>query len=124
MFAMCSSTLRSCAILGLALSLLVACQNRAGGARAAFVAKHSCPEAQVTVTERPERQYTPLPISSPSSEVAADPARLSVWQAERRKKEDSRRHAQSLTTVYEVAGCGELAWLRCDSDEYVSCSEE
>ena len=124
MFAICSTPLRFCTILGLSLSLLAACQTRADGARAAFVAKHSCPEAQVTVTERPERQYTPLPISSPSSEVAADPARLSVWQAERRKKEDSRRHAQSLTTVYEVAGCGELAWLRCDSDEYVSCSEE
>lgn len=74
--------------------------------------------------ERPDLQFTLLRPSEPPPNVAADPSRLTVWKETRASTEASHRHGQSLTTVYEVSGCGVTERLRCDSYEFVSCSEE
>ena len=103
---------------------LVACDGRAEGAGASFSRRHSCPQAQLSVKERPDLQYTPLRPEEPPLDVAADPARLTFWKETRASTEASHRHAQGMTTVYEVAGCGVTENLRCDSYEYVSCEVE
>jgi hypothetical protein len=78
----------------------------------------------VTVTERPDLQYTPLRPEDPPADVAADPARLTVWKQTRASTEASHRHAQGLTTVYEVVGCSVTERLRCDAHEFVTCDVE
>lgn len=103
---------------------LTACETRASVARDDFSSRHSCPADRVAVIERPDLQYTPLSPEVPPPEVAADEARLSVWRQSRQDREASHRHAQSMTTVFEVSGCDARELLRCDSYEYVSCSVE
>jgi len=113
-----------CLLCVSAVVIFAACETRASVARDDFSSRHSCPADRTAVTERPDLQYTPLSPEVPPPEVAADEARLAVWQQSREDREASHRHGQSLTTVFEVTGCEKREIVRCDSYEYVSCSLE
>ncbi len=88
-----------------------------GGARTVFSQSFVCPPETVTVTPRPEiPPHTLLghqadgSDAAPPPDVAADPARLQMWQAAAAQKAAV---LDALAPVYEVNGCGKKAMLIC-----------
>lgn len=86
---------------------LVGCSVSASDVQKEFSKKYSCPMGQITVTKRPdvdagEFEKTP----TPPPDIAADPARLAVWQANHQPKPWN-------ADFFELAGCGHHVLWGC-----------
>jgi hypothetical protein len=81
-------------------------------AKETFSNERSCPLAGITAKAHPEISAHDLTTAKavPPAYVAADPARLAVWQA---NEDKSKKATDSLRTVVEVAGCNEKAYYTC-----------
>jgi hypothetical protein len=91
----------------------IAC-SLANGAKSDFSAAYTCPADRVEVRARPDlhpsdfkRKTRP---KTPPGEVAADPERLRMWQAE---QDRLRNYDDNYHSVYEVSGCGHVVLYEC-----------
>jgi hypothetical protein len=93
-------------------ALVVGCQSLTDGAKDDFSHKFSCPKDQVEARERPDikaHSLSPFTGKKPPADVAADPRRLAVWQADHQKQIDS----EDSDTVIEVRGCSHSQLYKC-----------
>ncbi len=102
-------------LVGVVLVLLAAggCKGLEAGAKATFSREYTCPEDQVTATERADFDAAAAtfgPIPAPPAEVAGDAARLALWQDGRAKE---RGAFNALGVVFEVRGCEHEALYLC-----------
>jgi len=99
----------------------VSCKGVKNGAREEFGKKYSCPEDGVTVTPRGDldpnvvfaKPKTRSKRDEPPAEVAADPARLAKWNADRAEKEASRSERYSGYDMFEISGCNHKDLAAC-----------
>jgi hypothetical protein len=101
-------------LLAPALLSLSACQSLAAGAKEQFSKDFSCPQNGIESRDRrdlhPSSFKNAMFLPKPSAEVAADPARLAVWQ---------RNHQHDLTAgdenndIEEARGCDNHAFYEC-----------
>jgi hypothetical protein len=75
-------------------------------ARAMFSAMESCPEEAVSLAWTSQLDIV-LPAQVPPAEVAADPARLAVWQ---------RTYRRPVGPFVAASGCGHRTLYVCDND--------
>ncbi len=98
-------------ILGICAITVTGCKGVATGAKEHFSKDFSCPEDRVEVRERPDLHpsdgKTP---ETPSKEIAADPARLKMWQA---AQDSARASTDSNDTIIEARGCGHEKLQAC-----------
>lgn len=87
------------------------------GARGVYAKSFTCPGERVTVTPRPDIPPHTLighgadgTDPKPPPDVAADPGRLAMWQAQMAQKW---AEVDKLGPPYEVEGCGKKAMLVC-----------
>jgi len=95
----------------LALFFLCGCQSAAEGAKAQFSEERVCPLERVEVRARPElkpSQFTRP--SAPPADVAADPARLQLWQAEQAR---FAANNDDWGEVVEARGCSGHVFYVC-----------
>jgi hypothetical protein len=100
----------------LVLSLLIlsatGCQSLMDGAKEDFSRAFTCPKQGVEARERKDitayQLRTPKP-PSPSAEIAADPARLKMWEEQQQKIRDF----ENSHSVVEVRGCGHARLYTC-----------
>jgi hypothetical protein len=95
--------------------LLAACQSYESGARESFSKEFTCPGERVTVKERPELKpsqvmYGGANARQPPKEIATDPGRLKIWQAEQDKTTAS---VDSSCEMWEASGCDHAKLLCC-----------
>lgn len=99
------------AIAGL-LVVIAGCSQEKS-ARERFATDKTCPIDRVTATEKVGESAHDLiwgPPKKPPPEIAADPARLALWQ----KQEDaSKKSWDKATRVWEVTGCNETQLYTC-----------
>ncbi len=101
--------------------LAIAACSSASQARADFAQSYTCPPERVAVTSWPsaaQREHyssvrAPTAQPSPPPDVAADPARLRMWQTEREAKRKQEEEVSSCDG-YEVTGCGQQHFYCCD----------
>jgi hypothetical protein len=101
---------------------LVGCESYDHATKVAFEQAYTCPTDRVTVTYRADLRWHDVQsgvADTPPPEIAADPARLALWQA----KQDSYAEWNNRNYVYEAAGCDHHALFGCahDSDGWLSC---
>lgn len=113
------------AVLGL-VSLLAACtqgcKSNEQAARETFSKDSSCPSERVTAVARPELSAYDLTFgkSAPPANIASDPARVAMWQADQDK---TRKGWDDRMRVVEVGGCDEKKYYQCASGKHgTSCS--
>jgi hypothetical protein len=99
------------------LVVLAGCSTRSleSGAQETFTREFSCPADRVTVTLRPEvdvyaKTFAFAP-TKPPPDVAADKARLAVWNEERAKAQAFYRERYK---AYSASGCGSKALYACN----------
>jgi hypothetical protein len=98
-----------CGVLALALTQ-AACQALSDGARQRFSDAFTCPPDRVEVRERPELHPSDwFKANKPSSEIAADPGRLKMWQAE----QDRLKSYTERYRIFEARGCGHQSLYEC-----------
>jgi hypothetical protein len=98
-------------IMLLAASTLIGCKSKESGAREAFSKEFTCPADRVEVRERPDVKMSMLrETSKPPADVAADPGRLAMWNAEQEK---SRTNADGLCEMFEARGCNQQTLMCC-----------
>ena len=101
----------SLAIVLLATASLIGCKSKETGAREAFSKELTCPEDSVEVRERPDVKLSMLRgTTKPPADVAADPGRLAMWNAEQEK---SQKNADGLCEMFEARGCNQQTLMCC-----------
>lgn len=101
--------------LGVAVVAVVAvtgCADYPKIACETFARDRSCPLEGVTAAARPDLSYYDLTWGKPKppADIASDPARVSIWQAE---EDRSRATSDSKMTVYLLTGCKEKHYYSC-----------
>jgi len=95
----------------LALFFLCGCQSVADGAKDQFAQEHVCPLERVEARARPEVKPSQFARpSTPPADVAADPGRLQLWQAEREKLAANN---DEWGEVVEARGCNVHVFYVC-----------
>ena len=88
-----------------------ACTSLADGAREEFSKGETCPVSQVVSMTRPDLHPSDFQApSKPPADVAADPARLKMWND---KEAESRRTTDAWDDIVEVRGCGKKVFYGC-----------
>ncbi len=98
---------------GLACALgLGACASLGDGAAAQFSQRYTCPETHMRVVRRSDldaaavvrlwHAETGTKPATPPADVAADPARLALWEQQRAQALDS----LAAGDAFEISGCG------------------
>ncbi len=104
----------------------VACQSLSDGAKETFSKSFTCPIDRVEVRARPELHPSDwFKPRKPPTDIAADPERLKMWQAEQDKL---RTVWDPYHSIYEARGCGHQSLFECGkagrgSSRSWSCSE-
>jgi hypothetical protein len=97
-----------------ALLSLSACQSLGDGAKEQFSKDFSCPTERVLTRDRndlhPSSFTSPSPMPKPPADVAADPARLAVWQQNHRQDPTA---YDSYSDIEEARGCDRQAFYEC-----------
>jgi len=91
------------------------CKSLEKGAREEFSRRYSCPEDRVEVRRRADVKaydlvFSRLAPARPPDDVAADPARLAVWEKDEREKRET---WNSSWAVFEARGCGHESLQSC-----------
>ena len=95
---------------------LTSCQSLADGAKETFAKDYSCPADRVESRDRPDLRHSSFdtgpttPTPKPPPDIAADPARLAMWQ---RRHQHDPTELDSTTDVEEARGCGKQAFYFC-----------
>jgi serine/threonine protein kinase len=103
------------------LVLFVTRQSLLDGSKDQFSKRYVCPLDRVQSTPRPDINVVGFeyPKQSPPRDIAADPARVAVWQANQPKPRDTGDE------IFEVQGCGQhLLWACHRGKSSISCSYE
>lgn len=102
------------------------CKKITQGAKEHFSKDFTCPIERVEV--RPRKDLRPSDFEKParpSKEIAADPDRLAMWQAEQDK---SREWMNKHDEIIEARGCGHEALYACHRHNkdasYIMCSSK
>lgn len=100
--------------LALVSLVVVACTSVPEGAKEYFSDKNTCPLDQVQVRARAELKPHDVmhskPDKAPPRDIAADPARLAMWQ---QKQDEAAQLDNAFCDVYEASGCGKTQLLCC-----------
>ena len=106
-----------CLVALLGLALIGGCQSVTDGAKAEFSKSNTCPLDRVELRERPELKASDFKKkATPPDEIAADPARLKMW--EQKQQQDTARDANDgLGTFVELRGCDQHAYYRCERSQ-------
>lgn len=89
----------------------LACQPLSDGARSKFSQSFTCPVDRVEVRARPDlRPSDWLKLRKPASEVASDPARLTMWRDEQDRQQ---AYEDGRYRIYEAHGCGHQSLYEC-----------
>jgi hypothetical protein len=99
------------------------CKGITTGAKEHFSKDFSCPEDRVEVRERADLHASDgKERDQPSKEIAADPARLKMWQA---AQDSARASSDSDETIVEARGCGHETLQACHrhnkDPSYIMC---
>src|SRR3954453_7786758 len=95
----------------LALLFVCGCQSVTDGAKGEFSREYVCPPDRIEARARPELK--PSQFSGPSAppkDVAADPDRLDLWQAERAKLA---ANIDAWGQIVEARGCDVHVFYSC-----------
>lgn len=102
------------------------CKKVTQGAKEHFAKDFTCPIDRVEV--RPRKDLRPSDFEKrprPSKEIAADPERLALWQAEQKK---SLEWMDNHDEIIEANGCGHEALYACHRHNkdanYIMCSSK
>jgi hypothetical protein len=110
------------AVFVLLLLFGAGCRNFEGAAVEAFSKQRSCPESGVAARVRDDLGTYDLqvPMPQPPEDIAGEPSRLAVWQAQ---QQETRSRLNSRERVYEVTGCNERRFATCANTpkKYHSC---
>jgi hypothetical protein len=105
---------RRVAAITITVASQVACHSLADGAKSDFSTTYTCPANRVEVRPRPDLHPSDFKPKArpktPPSEIAADPERLRMWQAE---QDRSRNYDDTYHSIYEASGCGHRALYEC-----------
>jgi hypothetical protein len=101
--------------------LVGACASRIDEARDTFSYSHDCPASRLEARRRADiRPSDGSKRERPSTDVAADPERLQMWQQRQRR---SREIDDERDEIYEVSGCGTVQLYACHrSKSGIYCS--
>jgi hypothetical protein len=92
----------------------VGCQSLADGAKSDFATAYACPANRVEVKARPDLHPSDFKPKrkpkTPPADVAADPERLKMWQAE---QDRFMSYDDTYHSMYEANGCGHQALYEC-----------
>jgi len=81
------------------------------GAKNDFSKSNSCPLDRVEVRARTDIKPSDVMYKAPPpKDVAADPARLAMWQ---KQQNDNAQHDDSGYSMMEAKGCDKTSLLRC-----------
>ena len=90
---------------------LLACKSKEQGAREHFSKDVTCPEDRVEVKARTDLHPSDwLDKKTPPADIASDPGRLSMWQAQ---QADQRSRADNGDELFEASGCGTQKLYAC-----------
>jgi hypothetical protein len=111
---------------GLLVLGVTGCKSVTKGAKEHFSQDFTCPMDRVEVRERPDIRPSDLePALAPPKDIAADPQRLKMWQAQ---QDESRAYANSSDTMLEARGCDHQTLYACHrhnkDSTYVMCSRK
>ena len=97
-----------------AMLVLAGCQTLAAGAKEHFSKDYSCPPDRIEARDRPDLHpssfRTQPPTPTPPAAVAADPARLAIW--EKNHRVDITQYDDDYD-IEEAHGCGHDAFYQC-----------
>jgi hypothetical protein len=102
--------LRAAVVAPTLLVVFAACQSLGDGAKETFSQANSCPLDRVEARERPDLKTPSARAPDPPADIAADPARLRMWQeqqADRAARSDTGHH------FVEARGCGKSVLYDC-----------
>jgi len=107
-----NASVRWLAIAVLAAAGGLGCQRLDDGAKDKFVDDFSCPKDRIEIRKRLDVDAYNLIIGqhAPPADVAADVARLAIWQ---QREEDSHSSWNAAETVFELRGCAQQALYTC-----------
>ena len=92
-------------------ALLCGCESVVDGSKDKFSSEFTCPVDRVEATPKPELHPSDLgPKAEPPQDIAADPARLKMWQDKQTKATDSK---DSRDDIIELSGCGHHVLYAC-----------
>lgn len=105
------SRVRCLGVIALALAA-ASCTSKETRARENFSKSYSCPLGDVTATEHEELSAWDLTFGElkPLPDIASDPARVAMWQAEHDRK---RKENDANTTVFVAKGCNQKKYYGC-----------
>jgi hypothetical protein len=94
---------------------LTGCQTLSDGAKEKFSKDYSCPIDRLESRDRPDLHRSSFhtaaaPTATPPADIAADPARLAVWNQNHKQDPTS---FDDLDDIEEVRGCGNAAFYAC-----------
>lgn len=93
------------------LFLTAACTSLSDGAKEEFSRGETCPVSDVVSMTRPDLHPSDFRApSKPPADVAADPARLKMWND---KEAESKRTTDAWDDIVELRGCGKTVFYAC-----------
>ncbi len=102
---------RNLAGLAIAVVTIAGCRSKEQGAREHFSKDVTCPEDRVEVKARTDLHPSDwLEKRTPPADIASDPGRLSMWQAQ---QADLRSRADTQDDIFEASGCGTQKLYAC-----------
>jgi hypothetical protein len=100
-----------CTLAVFAALLAGGCKNVVEGAKDEFSKEFTCPLDRVEARARPELHRSDLESQpTPPKDIAADPARLKMWQEQQAKVNAAR---DSQDDIVELRGCGHQVLYAC-----------
>ncbi len=102
---------RAAVVVTISGALVVSCANVETGSREHFSKELTCPIDRVESHPRPDVHRSDLKAKdTPPKEVAADPARLKMWQDKQKETSDWQ---DSLDQFFDVRGCDHQKLMAC-----------
>jgi hypothetical protein len=97
-------------LLALGFALLGGCTNVVDGSKEEFSRSYTCPIDRIEAHARPDLRPSDLDPRKPPRDIAADPDRLKMWEADRKRATE---YEDSRDSLVELRGCGHQVLYAC-----------
>ena len=118
-------------VVGAFLVVAISGCNYSEIAKADFSDARSCPADRITMTKIEWGDRLPPPATTPPSDVAADPARLAMWNQTHGQTDDAARDERMsgirdsmADHSFRADGCGATAYYSCGQCRGSGCRQE